>query len=165
MALHVGIHAAQHGPDDAKALGDLARGLERWPDEVWREATTLAGRLEAVPAFSAGLRRLPEGELLAEQLGLPSAAELDWEIRNREARPRGTFHVRALSEAKGVREPAAILARALFPTPNWMRRRYDWASWSRGRLVLAYLFHLVHAPGMALRARRFVSEARRAGRD
>ena len=36
LALHLALHAAQHGSEDHKAIGDLARGLERWPIEVWR---------------------------------------------------------------------------------------------------------------------------------
>ena len=56
LALHLATHAAQHGPDDLKAIADLTRGLERWPLEVWRSAASLAAELEATPTFAAGLR-------------------------------------------------------------------------------------------------------------
>ena len=47
LALHVALHAAQSGPLDTKAMGDLARAIERWPLETWRAASELAAQLSA----------------------------------------------------------------------------------------------------------------------
>lgn len=163
LALHVAIHAAQHGPDDAKAIGDLARGIERWPHDVWHLAAQLAEAVQAVPAFAAGLRLLPDGAELATKLGLPPTPELDWEIQHRDVRPRGTFHIQALAEARGIRERANVLRRSLFPTRRWIEREYSSALGGRVPLLRAYARHLARAPRWAARAVRYVLRARRAG--
>jgi hypothetical protein len=163
LALHIALHAAQHGPTDVKAIADLARAVERWPANVWRRAAQLAEVMQGVPAFAAGLRLLPEGARIAGDLRLPPTPELDWKIRHRPARPRGTFHLRALAEARGIRGRATVLGRSLFPTRRWIRWEYPWAARGRGRLVLGYARHLVRAPLWAVRAARFLGRARRAG--
>ena len=163
LAFHVALHAAQHGPDDVKAIGDLARAIERWAADVWRPAAELAQVVQAVPAFAAGLRLLPGGARIAEELELPSTPQLDWEIRHRDERPRGTFHLRAIVEASGVRERVNVLRRSLFPTRRWIRREFSWAAQGRSWLLLAYARHVLRAPLWAARAARFRARARRAG--
>jgi hypothetical protein len=163
LALHVAIHAAQHGPDDAKAMGDLVRGIERWPPDTWRRAAQLAEAVQGVPAFAAGLRLQPDGAEIARELGLPPTPELDWQIHHRAARPRGTFHFRAMAEARGIRERANVLRRSLFPTRRWIQREFSSAARGRLWLLLAYARHILRAPRWAARAGRFVVQARRAG--
>jgi len=163
LALHVALHAAQHGPGDLKAIGDLARAVERWPADLWRRAAQLAEAVEGVPAFAAGLRLLPGGGRVASELGLPPTPELDWKIHNRQARPRGTFHVGALAEARGLRQRANVLRRSLFPTRRWIRWEFPWAAEGKARLVLAYACHILRAPLWAARAGRYLARARRAG--
>ncbi len=68
--MHLALHAAQNGPADAKALADLVRGLERVTPDVWKQASELADELGAVAAFGAGLRLVPAGRLLADELAL-----------------------------------------------------------------------------------------------
>ena len=164
LAMHLATHAAQHGPDDLKTLADLTRGLERWPIEVWRSAASLAAALDGTAAFAAGLRLLPSGAKRADELGLPSTEELDWAIRNRDARPRGTFHLQALARARGARGRLGVLRSSLFPTRNWIANEYLWVAGSRGRLVAAYAAHLLRAPAWAARAWRYRRRQRRAGR-
>lgn len=164
LALHVALHAAQHGPDDAKAIADLACAVERWPLDLWRRATRVAETVEAVPAFAAGLRLHPRGARIATELGLPSSPELEWKILHRDARPRGTFHIGTLAEARGVRERASILRRALFPTPRWIRWEFRWAAKGTPWLMLAYARHILRAPLWAARAGRYLTRARRAGK-
>jgi hypothetical protein len=163
LALHLALHAAQHGPGDTKAMGDLARGIERWPLELWRSAARLAESVQGIPAFATGLRLLSEGAEIATELGLPATAELDWEIRHRSARPRGTFHLRAISNAGGVRERLTVLRRSLLPTRAWILWEFPWAR-RRPLLAVAYLLHVLRAPLWALRAASFRRRARRAGR-
>lgn len=162
LALHVALHAAQHGPDDAKAIGDLARGIERWPREVWGGAAQLAERVQGTAALAAGLRLLPAGTTIAGELGLSPAPELEWKIHHRDARPRGTFHFRAMAEAGGLSERVNVLRRSLFPTPRWIRREYPWAARGGALLLLAYARHILRAPLWAARAGRFLIRARRA---
>ena len=164
LALHLALHAAQHGPRDVKARGDLARGLDRWSLDIWLAAARLAGRVGAVPTFAAGLRLLPEGTALASELRLPETNRLEWEIRHSEARPRGTFHLGALTEARGPREHASVLRRSLLPTRTWIRREFPWAARGKVPLLAAYASHIVRAPGWAVRAGLFRLRARRARR-
>jgi len=164
LAMHVATHAAQHGPGNPKAMEDLGRALERWPEEVWDGARALAVEVQAVPAFAAGLRLAPAGERMAERLELPAAGSLDWAIHHRDARPRGTFHVRALEEADGLSGRAIVIRRALLPTRDWITSQEPAAARSRTRLVLAYGRHLLRSPAWAARAWWFNRRARRAGR-
>jgi hypothetical protein len=163
LALHLAIHAAQHGPGDLKAIADLTRGLERWPLTAWRAAASLATELEATRNFAAGLRLVPIGADVANKLGLPPTDELDWAIRHRELRPRGTFHFQALARARGARARADVLRRSLLPSREWIAWEYPWAHRSRARLVAAYGAHLLRVPLWAARAWRYRSLERRAG--
>lgn len=162
LALHVALHAAQHGRSEVKAIGDLARALERWPPATWRRASTLAEDVGGVRAFAAGLRLLPSGARVASELGLPATPDLEWKIEHRDVRPRGTFHVRAFAEAVGLRQRADVLRRSMFPTARWIRREYPWAARGRAWLVLAYARHLLRAPLWAVRAGRFLRGSKRA---
>jgi Uncharacterised nucleotidyltransferase len=164
LAMHLATHAAQHGPDDLKALADLSRGLERWPFEVWSSAASLAAALDGTAAFAAGLRLLPSGAKWADELELPSTEELDWAIRNLDAQPRGTFHLQALARARGARGRLGVLRRSLFPPRKWIANQYRWVAGSRTRLVAAYGAHLLRTPTWAARAWRYRRRQRRAGR-
>lgn len=155
LALHLALHAAQHGPDDLKVIGDLARGLDRWPTKVWRDAAMLASEVGATEAFSAGLRLLPPGATLASELGLPAARVLLQAIADRTFRPPGTFHLEAFVNAAGLRGRASVLRWSLFPGLRWISRKQPWARISRVHLAAAYALHLARAPGWALRAWRF----------
>jgi hypothetical protein len=155
LALSVGLHVAQHGPGDGKAVGDLGRALERWPLEVWREAASLATEVGGGEAFAAGLRLLPRGAKLADRLGLGSAERTLWAIANRDSRPRGTFHLDALAEARSAREKVDIIRRALLPSRAWLSWEMRWATRSHAHLALAYLMHIVRAPLWAVRALRY----------
>jgi Uncharacterised nucleotidyltransferase len=155
LALHLALHVAQHGPDDLKAAGDLSRGLERWSPEIWREAAGLATELQAVEAFAAGLLLDPAGELLARRLELPAADALLWQIAHRGERPRGTFHLQAFSEARGLRDRMDLVRRSLLPTRAWIVWEHPWAARGRLRLSAAYCVHILRAPAWAIRAWRF----------
>lgn len=165
LAFHLALHASQHGPHDVKAIGDLTRGLERWGLGIWRSAARIAVTADAVPAFAAGLRLLPLGVAVAGQLALPHTDEREWEILNRSSRPRGTFHLGALAQARGLRERANVLRRSLLPTSKWIAWELPWAAKSKPRLLAGYAFHIGRAPVWAVRAWRFRRGARRARRN
>lgn len=164
QAMHLAVHAAQHGPAGAKPLSELALALDRWPTGVWDSAAQLAEAIGATAAFAAGLRLLSRGAAEAARLGLSSTPELDWTIRHRAARPRGTFHVRALADATSPRERLRIVRRSLFPGRTWIVREYPWAGKSAPRLAAAYAVHLARASAWAARAWVFRRRARAAGR-
>jgi hypothetical protein len=155
LALHLALHVAQHGPEDLKAAGDLSRGLERWPPQVWDQAAELALELGAVELFAAGLRLVPDGDMTARRLDLPAADDALWQIAHRGERPRGTFHLKAFSEARGVRERMDLLRRSLVPKREWIELEHPEARTSRLRLIAAYTAHILRAPAWAARAWRF----------
>src|SRR5918995_1405108 len=80
-ALHVVLHAAQHGARSPQALADLERALGRVPLETWRQSEALARRLDALPAFVLGLSLTTEGEALVAQLGLGRVSNVEAELR------------------------------------------------------------------------------------
>ena len=164
LAVHLALHAAQHGPDDLKAIGDLNRGLERWPEDVWRQAAPWPASSRRLPAFCGGPEssRRP-GSAMAQRLELPSAPELMWSIANRGDRPRGTFHFEAFTDASGVRARLAVLRRALFPPGNWIIWEHPSAARGWPWLMAAYARHILSAPAWALRAWRYRRRARREG--
>jgi hypothetical protein len=164
LALNLALHAAQHGLGDRKPIEDLERGIKRWTIEIWRSAAGLAEKVEAIPVFAAGLRLVPSGAQLASRLGMPPTAELEWEIMHRERRPRGTFHLEAMADARGLREHARVLLRSLFPSREWIESQFPWAGRSRPLLLAAYARHLIRTPIWAARAARFRRERRAAGR-
>jgi hypothetical protein len=99
--LHLALHSAQHegavGP-----LEDLERGIARLEFGVWDAARDLAGRLDAMSAFAAGLRSSPEGAALAVRLGLPAASAY-WTLRAGGA-PAGAGRLWYLRNASGWRD-------------------------------------------------------------
>ena len=151
LAMHLATHAAQHGQGYAKGCRELARALDRWPPEVWRDAARLAREVGATEAFAAGLRLVAPGAELAEVLDLPSTKRLDWELRQVGA-PRGRFHLQAFLQAPGLRARAHVARRALLPRPAWLIRQYPWAGHGRARMLAAYLLHIARSPVWALRA-------------
>ncbi len=163
QAMHLALHAAQHGPAYERHLDELALALERWSADVWDSAAELAEEIGATLAFAAGLRLLPQGAAEASRLRLPSTAELDWKIKHKSTRPRGTFHVEALADANGLIERLRILRRALLPRRAWILHEYPSAREGGLRLIAAYAAHLARAPTWAARAYRFRRRARRAG--
>ena len=162
QAMHLATHAAQHGPGFPKHVDELALALERWPADVWDSAARLAQEIDATEAFAAGLRLVPEGAVVAARLALPSTGELDWTIRH--GRPRGTFHLQALADARGARERLQVLRRSLLPSRVWIMHQHPWARAGGLRVIAAYGAHLARAPGWAARAWLYRGRARRGGR-
>jgi hypothetical protein len=163
QALHLALHAAQHGPHFVRGLVELRLALDRWPSEVWLGAATLAEQVDALPRFAAGLRLVPDGQQLAATLRLPAADAVEWEIGHRAERPRGTFHVQAFGKAESLRERLGLVRRSLFPSRRWLVVEYHWAARGPLRLALGYALHLARAPMWAVRAWSFRRRARRAG--
>jgi hypothetical protein len=162
LAVHLALHAAEHGSSHGRGQQELALALERWPLRIWEEAARVAAEIDAVDAFAAGLRLLPRGAELAEALGLSATDQLDWEIRHVAARPRGTFHLQALADKRGLLGRAEVLRHALLPSRDWIAREHSWARRGGATLVIGYLVHLMRAPAWAVRAWRFRRRSRRA---
>jgi hypothetical protein len=164
QAMHLALHASQHAVFSDRQQYELGLALDRWGVDVWDAAGELAADIGATHAFASGLRLLPRGAAEAARLQLPSTDEDDWTIRNRAQRPRGTFHVKALSEASTMAERLRIVRSALFPSRTWIEYHHPAARRSRARLVGAYATHLARAPIWATRAWVFGRRRRRAVR-
>ena len=127
-AVVVALHAAHHGAHFDPPLTDLARGLERFRDPVWESASALAVRLDAVDAYAAGLRLLPAGVALAEQLGLPDAPSTETILRAGTAPPMA-LGFDWLVQTPGIRARTRLVVGKTFPDAEFMRA---WSPLARG---------------------------------
>ncbi len=139
-ALHVALHAAQHGLGQAKPLRDLELAIARLPEDTWAGAARLAERIEATNALATGLSLRPEGEALARRLGLsqPTASTVD--ALQVSGAPGGALALERLARIGGWRARAALLARAAVPPPAHLRYFHPLAR--RGPLGLAAVYAL-----------------------
>jgi hypothetical protein len=161
-ALHVALHAAQHGQRYEKTLTDLRLALEKLPYAIWEQAATLAARLEATPAFVAGLALLPEGEAIVGHLALSRKRPVDVALRAATAPPLAEG-LEWLAALPGLRAKAAFVARHVVPPVEYMRVWSPLARRRRAGLVVAYawrpLWLMRHAGPALLAWRRARKEA------
>jgi hypothetical protein len=133
-AMHVALHAAQHGGYWDRPLDDLRRAVELLPFETWESAAGTAEVLRATTYFAAGLRLVPEGEGLAERLGLASSPSVEALLRAQSA-PDLTLGFEKLYSLPGAGAKARFLVSKLFPPRANMEFIMPLAR--RGRLGLA----------------------------
>jgi hypothetical protein len=164
LALHVALHAAQHGVARAKPRRDLERALRRLGEEAWRTAVALATRVDAIDAFGVGLRLLPEGAALAARLGVPAGRSRNAELRAMAA-PSVTLGLDRLSETAGMRRRARLLLAWTFPPADFMRGWSALARSGRGGLVLAYLWRPLALASQSVPAVRAWRRASRVTRE
>lgn len=161
-AMHIALHAAQHGYPDGKTIRDLEMALELLPEELWVEAAELAAELDAQAGFATGLRLSPEGLALAQRVGVGGRTSVDALLRVADVPLAHGFE--EIATTAGLRAKLSVVRSELFPTPEFMR----W--WSplarRGRLGLAasYLWRPLYlvlraGPGLIAwrRARRIAA--------
>jgi hypothetical protein len=167
-ALHVALHAAQHGVDVPHPLEDLARALGLGDEHVWREAADLARRIEALPAFAAGLRLDAEGVRVANRLGLPAKRPPKVALSAGRKIPVA-IALESLASERSVRARTRLVLGALVPSPLYMRHwsamhMTRWpAALRRGRpgLGMAYLWRPIW---ILLRLPKAIAALRRARR-
>ena len=155
--LHVALHAAQHGSKFERTKDDLLLALERIPRAAWIAAAKLAERLDALPAFVAGLRLAPDGQRLLDDLALYAYAPADIALRASSSPPtaEGLDWMSRLT----IRQKGAFLMRHVIPPAGYMRVWSPLARRSRPGLVLAYawrpLWLIGHLPAAVVaRARQ-----------
>ncbi|HWF50822.1 MAG TPA: nucleotidyltransferase family protein [Solirubrobacteraceae bacterium] len=119
-ALHIALHAAQHGTRAGKHLDDLERALCMVDPAVWRSARGIADRLSATGAFATGLRLCEPGCRLADELGVFADGSVETTLLAG-APAAGALGWHYLASARGVRARSHIVARKLFPTRRFMR--------------------------------------------
>jgi hypothetical protein len=135
-ALHVALHAVQHGADWGKGRGDLDRALEMADEATWRQAAALAAELSGLDAFAAGLRVTSVGEELATRLQLPAPSSVDVALRASKP-PPVALGFEQLSQAEGTRARFAIVAGKVFPPREFLVHWDPRAANSRAWLTLA----------------------------
>jgi Uncharacterised nucleotidyltransferase len=146
-AMHVALHAAQHGYDEGKPVHDLELALEVLPDDLWAEAAAVAAELDALGGFATGLRLLPAGRSLAERLGVDREASVDALLRVAHVPLSQGFE--ELANTRGVRAKLAVVRGELAPTADFMRWWSPLARRGRLGLAAAYLWRPLY---LALRA-------------
>lgn len=136
LALVVVLHALQHEGRHDRPMQDLRRALEIASPGIWLEARDLAIELNAVGHFARGLRLLPGGERLADELELP-----DNDIIALEGGPSAmALGFERLASAHSGRARLEIVGRELAPSASFMRWWRPWASRGRLALALAYAY-------------------------
>jgi len=136
-ALVVALHAAKDGGRVEKVVGDLQRALDRVPLDMWFRASALARRLRASQALGAGLRRLPDGAVLAERLGLPTSVTPDLALRAGRVPPLATG-IQWLVTSKGMNGKLRLVLRKTFPPADFLRAWKPLARRGWPGLVTAY---------------------------
>ena len=146
-AMHVALHAAQHGEPEGKPMRDLELALDLLDEDLWREATELAGELHATAGFATGLRMLPKGSELAARLGVGSVASVDALLRVAQVPLAHGFE--ELATTPGLRGKLAIVRGELLPTAAFMRWWSPLARRGGLGLAAAYVWRPVY---LALKA-------------
>ena len=161
-AMVAALHAAQHGITAGKPLADLSAALDRLPEAAWYTARHIAAELDAIPAFAAGLRLVPAGCEVAEELELPTHRPLDIVLTG-SSTPHAARTLADLAAQPGLQGKAAFVRRWSFPPPPWMRSSYPLARRGRTGLVAAYAWRAVVVPIRLVRALPIWLRARREG--
>lgn len=136
-ALHVALHAAQHGGAD-RDLDALARAIDTTDISGWRAAVEIAHALDATAALHRGLSFLPAGAELTRTLKLRVDRAIDVELRAAGA-PEALTVARLVS-TRGLMPRASLIRHKLFPPRTFMHK---WSPLSRRGLIglsLAYLW-------------------------
>ena len=133
-ALHLAIHAAQHGVGRDTPVADLRRALDELRLEVWRESAALASELGAEPMFTTGLGMTEAGKAVLATLGIAEQKTIEAALRVRTP-PDLALGLHRLTTIRGLLPKAAFIVRKAVPPPAWMRAWLPLAG--RGRLGLA----------------------------
>jgi hypothetical protein len=121
---------------------DLAHALERVAADDWERARDIAAELDATASFAAGLRLLPEGEVLSERLGVADARSVDTILRT------GTVPLaeglNELLKIPGALAKVRVAFGEVFPRPGFMRWWSPLARRGRRGLAAAYVWRPVY---------------------
>jgi hypothetical protein len=134
--LHVALHAAQNGSEDARTLRYLTRCLEITDDREAGEALRIARSIEATDAFALGLSLVPSGQALNSTLGIAPSASVLTALRAASA-PNTAHAIEWLATRMTFRDRARFVLHKIFPPAAYMASSYP-AAHSRGGLLLAY---------------------------
>jgi hypothetical protein len=162
-AMHIALHAAQHGRQEPTPMKDLARALEMLPLETWEQAAELAAELDAAGAFATGLSLMPTGGAIVRRLGIQRDRSVK-ALLAADTAPTVAFSLEELRSTSGITAKARFVARKAFPTRTYMRLYWPVARRGRAGLALAYCRRIVHKVGKLVPATIAWNRARRASR-
>lgn len=166
LALVIALHAGNHGPRREGPLRDLARALDRLQRSTWAAAARLAERIDAEFAFAAGLRLLPRGGGVADDLGLPRHFPAETALHVTQSASM-SLHLEALAVARGPKAKLRLMRLTLFPPVRMMRAWSTLANRGPVGLGAAYAKRVLRIPVAGVPAlvswRRARSHARRHG--
>lgn len=121
VALHVVLHAVQHG-FGLHTEEDLRRAIAAMPGGDWGPVAALARRLGVDDVLGLGLRHHPRGAEIADDLGLPqlsiAGSAYQWAFLGG---PRGAASLGLLREAPTLREKARLIRWQIVPSPAKVR--------------------------------------------
>lgn len=166
VALQVAMHAAQHGPQNPRSLGDLRRAVGAFDEPLWVRAAALAAELDAVEVLAAGLALDPAGRDIVRAVGLPAERSVETVLMARSA-PALALGFQKLARTPGVLGKLRLLGREAVPSRAFLR--FWWPPSRRGGLWMAaaYLRRLLwlamRAPRGLLAWRRAVRRSRSSG--
>ena len=133
-ALHIVLNVAHHGRANLKTMEDLQRALDRVSLQTWKPAAELGRRVDALPAFAAGLRLDPRGYVMLGELGVDVPLTPQVALRAETAPPLAQG-LGWLAELPTRRARVRFVVRSVFPPRDFMR---VWApSARRGGVWLA----------------------------
>jgi hypothetical protein len=118
--MHIALHAVQHGGEAwEKPMRDLEQGIAKAGKSEWEDALRLAERLDAATTFSTGLRLLPQGRQLAEEIGAKYAESSKDVLRLGQVPMAEGFQ--ELASTPGLAAKAKIILREMVPSAEFMR--------------------------------------------
>ena len=141
-------------------MEDLRRAIEMLPFETWKTAAELAEQLEATVAFATGLRLLPAGKVVADRLGLSSAASAETILRATSGPPLA-LGFEELRGIQGLRKRVRFIVRKVFPSRSYMRAMTPTARRVPVGLVFAYFGRFAWLSRRAVPGFRAWRQARR----
>ena len=144
-AMHLALHVAQNGPVDLKAVDDLERGLRRLPVGLWLQALDVAEQLDAIEAFSGGLRVTETGARMADRLGVDPPRDVALLLRVSSA-PQEALQIQNLVAAGSLGRRLRLVGRKLWPTTAYMRTQLPSGMGSQLDLVVARVTRMVGLP-------------------
>jgi putative nucleotidyltransferase-like protein len=141
-AMHLAMHATQHGASGRPTLRDLERAIAQLDRSVWEEALARAREIGAEESFALGLRLHPRGRELADSIDATSRASVEARLIA-STPPPVALGIENLIRANGLGTRLRLLLRKLFPTARFMRQWSPAARQGRIGLVLSYFWRPV----------------------
>lgn len=139
LVCHLVLNAAHHGRRNAKTMADLDRALTLVSSSTWPDVAALAARLDALPAFAAGLGLDPRGEALLQALRIHVVPDALAALRADTAPPLAQGFG-WLMQLPSISAKARFVARALVPPRKYLRLWWPPARRGGPWLAAAYVW-------------------------